>query len=149
MPIVKCNFANVIIGKTTIQKLLYTMLDLIETRNRHFREACLRVMARLDAKSNPSLRMVAELAAREPAPFYYCTFEYALRCLRVLRHGRLRMRTERRRAMWAELDSKVRARQERTGESVSEALARVLASSGASQFFISPERAYLLACQLF
>ena len=124
------------------------MLDLIETRNRHFREACRRVISRLGAGQEITPRIVAELAAREPAPFFYCTFDYALRCLRVVRHGRLSMRSPRRAAMWAELNSKVAERQALTGESLPEALSTVLSSCGASQFFISPARAYSLVCEL-
>lgn len=121
------------------------MLDLVNLRNRHFKEACRRVMAQSDRPLTTA--EIAARAASQPAPCYYCTYEYALRCIRVLRHGRLHVKEGRRARMWREIDGKTRLVQERHGISLPAALMRVLAECTASEFFISPQRAYILACQ--
>ena len=125
------------------------MFNLIETRNRHFRQVCRNIMEQAPAGQTFSTAELAGRAARHKAPCYYCTYEYALRSLRVLRHGRMAFREGRRLDMWREIDAKVSGRQARTGESLPVALANVLATSTASQFFISPRRAHALVCELF
>lgn len=117
------------------------MYSLVTLRNRHFLEAARRVVATVPAGHPVSLRYVASAAALEPAPCYYCTFEYALRMLRVLRHGRLHLRNDRRLALWKELDVRATRLMERHGYRLDFALANVLAAGHASQFFISPDRA--------
>lgn len=82
------------------------MYSLVTLRNRHFLEAARRVLSTLPAGRPVSLEHLASLTALEPAPCYYCTFEYALRMLRVLRHGRLKLRNDRRLALWEELNSR-------------------------------------------
>lgn len=117
------------------------MYYLITLRNRHFLEAARRVISSIPAGHPVSLRYVASQAALEPAPCYYCTYEYALRMLRVLRHGRLKLRNDRRLALWEELDRRAGRLMERHGYRLDFALANVLADGHASQFFISPARA--------
>ncbi|MCM1137771.1 MAG: hypothetical protein NC221_03550 [Duncaniella sp.] len=122
------------------------MLSLIETRNRHFMNACSEIIK--NTHSPLKLREVALQAAMSPAPHYYCTFEYALRMLRVLRHNRLKLRNDRRLALWKELLGKVEGLMERRGYKLTDALSHVLCSCSASQFFISPSTAYRLAYEV-
>lgn len=119
------------------------MLSLIETRNRHFMNACSEIIRTTRGPLN--LREVALRAAMSQAPHYYCTFEYALRMLRVLRHNRLKIRNDRRLTQWKELLGKVENLMRRRGYSMVDALSHVLSTSQASQFFISPTTAYRLA----
>lgn len=119
------------------------MLSLIETRNRHFMNACSEIIR--NARGPITLQEVALRAAMSPAPHYYCTYEYALRMLRVLRHNRLKLRNDRRLALWKELLGKVEGLMERGGYSMGESLSSVLSKGQASQFFISPSTAYRLA----
>ncbi len=91
---------------------------------------------------------VAMAAAKSPAPHYYCTFTYALRMLRVLRHGRIRLKRDRRLDMWEELDAKCSRYMERHGCRLPEALCNVLASESASEFFIAPTTALRLVQRL-
>ncbi len=124
------------------------MLSLIETRNRHFLTACREIIINLPSGKEINLADVAAKAAASPAPHYYCTYEYALRMLRVLRHGRLSLRRDRRRLLWEELNTKVSMLMARRGCRLPEALASVLASETASQFFISPSTALRLVQRL-
>lgn len=124
------------------------MLSLIETRNRHFLAACREIIINLPSGKEINLADVAAKAAASPAPHYYCTYEYALRMLRVLRHGRLSLRRDRRRLLWEELNTKVSMLMARRGCRLTEALASVLASETASQFFISPSTALRLVQRL-
>lgn len=124
------------------------MLSLIETRNRHFLAACREIIINLPSGKEINLADVAAKAAASPAPHYYCTYEYALRMLRVLRHGRLSLRRDRRRLLWEELNTKVSMLMARRGCRLPEALASVLASETASQFFISPSTALRLVQRL-
>ncbi|MBP3303762.1 MAG: hypothetical protein J6L68_02795 [Muribaculaceae bacterium] len=124
------------------------MMSLIETRNRHFLEACRRVMRNLPAGEEINITKVAMTAALSPAPHYYCTFMYALRMLRVLRHGRLALRRDRRLALWEELNVKCTAYMSRTGCKLPEALGYILASESASQYFIAPATALRLVQRL-
>ena len=124
------------------------MLSLIETRNRHFLDACRRIILSLPAGEEINLTRVAEEAAAGPAPHYYCTFTYALRMVRLLRHGRLPLRHDRRRMLWEELNIKTAIVQARRGCRLPEALAGVLASGSASQFFIAPTTALRLVQRL-
>ncbi|MDE5734561.1 MAG: hypothetical protein K2H83_05390 [Duncaniella sp.] len=125
------------------------MMNLIDTRNRHFITRCRQIMLDTPAGEPISRESVARRAAMSPAPCYYCTYEYALRMLRVLRHGRLPLRNDRRRAMFEEIDARVARLQElRPGTSLPTALAHVLAEGRASQYFISPATALSLAERL-
>ncbi|MCH5325719.1 MAG: hypothetical protein J1E29_00780 [Duncaniella sp.] len=125
------------------------MLTLIETRNRHFIDRCRAIIASSPRGYTISRAEVARMAAESPAPCYYCTFTYALRMLRLLRHGRLRLRRDRRLALWMEINTKVdRLLALRPGTSLPTALANVLAEGNASQFFISPATALSLAERL-
>lgn len=117
------------------------MYSLIALRNRHFLETARCVLSTIPAGHPVSLAYVATEASLQPAPCYYCTFEYALRMLRILRHGRLKLRNDRRLLLWQELDSRVSRLMDRHGYRLDFALANVLASGHASQFFISPARA--------
>ncbi|MDE6117622.1 MAG: hypothetical protein K2G33_08965 [Duncaniella sp.] len=114
---------------------------LIETRNRHFMEACHRLILSLDPKEPINVAEVAAKAAEMPAPHYYCTFDYALRMLRVLRHGRLKLRNDRRLAQWREINEKVDVVMKRRGCRLIEALTHVLTFEPASRFFITPSTA--------
>lgn len=144
-----CNFANVKNTTNTTNKMNeQSMLSLIETRNRHFLEACRRIIDSLPAGAHISLPEIAAKAAASPAPHYYCTFTYALRMLRLLRHGRLPLRNDRRRMMWEELNVKTAIVMARRGCRLPEALADVLASHSASRFFISSETALSLVYRL-
>lgn len=125
------------------------MLSLIETRNRHFIARCRQLMAETPAGTPISREDIARRAALSPAPCYYCSYEYALRVIRVLRHGRLPMRRDRRLAMYEEINGKINKLMERNPSySLPRALGHVLASASASQFFIAPATALTLAEKL-
>ncbi|MDE6378266.1 MAG: hypothetical protein K2K72_05935 [Duncaniella sp.] len=125
------------------------MMNFIESRNRHFIEAARRVIRELPAGESISIVEVARKAAMSRAPHYYCTYEYALRVLRVMAHGRLGMRRDRRRAMFEELRAKCdRYMEAHPGCRLPEALGYVLSSESASQFFISESTALRLVQQL-
>lgn len=124
------------------------MNNLIETRNRHFMEACHRLILNLDPKEPVNVAEIAAKAAAMPAPHYYCTFDYALRMLRVLRHGRLKLRNDRRLAQWCEINAKVDALMTRRGCGIIEALTHVLTFEHASRFFITPSTAIGLLYKL-
>lgn len=125
------------------------MLNLVDVRNRHFLAEVKRIIDSAAPGTVPDLQSVAARASLSPAPTYYCTYDYALRMLRVLRHGRLRLRRDRRYALWTELDAKASRIMERRGVSLPVALASVLASGHASQFFISPSTALKLVYRYF
>lgn len=120
------------------------MLNLIDTRNRHFLAAARRVLAALPAHRPINLADVAREAAMMPAPHYYCTYDYALRVLRVLRHGRLTLRTDRRLEMFTEINDKCQRYMDRHACRLPEALGYVLSGESASRFFISPSTALRL-----
>lgn len=124
------------------------MLSLIETRNRHFLEAARQVMNDYPPGRPYNFAIIAERAALSRAPHYYCTFDYALRMLRVLRHGRLRLRRDRRYEMWTEINDKCQALIDSRGMTLMEALTHVLAGESASQFFIAPSTALHLVQRL-
>ena len=124
------------------------MLSLIETRNRHFLDACRTIILNMPRGREINLAEVAAEAAMTPAPHYYCTYTYALRMLRVLRHGRMPLRRDRRLELWTELNEKCSRLMERRGCNLPEALSNVLASEGASQFFIAPSTALKLVQRL-
>ena len=124
------------------------MLTLIETRNRHFLESCRRIIRNTPPGEEINLMHVAMKAAKSPAPHYYCTFTYAQRMLRVLRHGRMKLRRDRRFELWTELDGKCERYMRRCGCRLPEALANVLAGESASQFFIAPSTALRLVQRL-
>ncbi len=113
------------------------------TRNRHFMEACRKV---LSESAGLTAAMVAERAAALPAPCYYITYGYALRRLRALRKqgDPSAGNPKGARALWAELHLRVDALSRRHGISDSEALARVLAEGRASSFFLAPRSALRL-----
>lgn len=113
------------------------MLSLIETRDRHFRQACRRVILDLPAGASFTLDEIIERAIHSPAPYFYCTYEYALRMIRVLRHGRIRLRRDRRLRQWTELSARCLELEEKRGMSLANALTHVLATGKASEFFIS------------
>lgn len=124
------------------------MLSLIETRNRHFLEACMRINPMILSSDSANLSEVAVQAALSPAPHYYCTFDYALRVLRVLRHGRLKLRNDRRLAQWMEINGKVDKLIAAKGYSLIQALTHVLSFDHASQFFMTPASAVGLLYKL-
>lgn len=117
------------------------MLSLIQLRNRHFMLAVRSIVESHPDGKNLDLDTVASLASIRQAPCYYCTYNYALRVLRVLRHGRLRLRRDRRYALWREINDRVDRLIEVRGITLPEALANVLADGCASQFFIAPSTA--------
>ena len=121
------------------------MLSLVTLRNRHFLNSVRSILLSLPAGVQPDIEAVAAKAAMSGAPAYYCTYDYALRMLRVLRHGRLKLRRNRRLELWSELNVRVSRLMESREMSLPTALANVLASGGASQFFISPVTAANLA----
>lgn len=125
------------------------MNALIDTRNRHFLEACERRIRALAPHEEINLARLAYQASTSPAPHYYCTFTYAMRMLRVLRHGRLPIRRDRRLAMWEEINSKCDRYMERHGCNLPQALGYVLATERASQFFIAPTTAHRLVQRLW
>lgn len=121
------------------------MLNLVTLRNRHFLIAVSKLLAAIPAGTPVDIDAVAAKAALSPAPAYYCTYDYALRVLRVLRHGRLTLRRDRRLELWTELNARASHLMEKRGVRLPEALANVLADGCASQFFISPATASTLA----
>lgn len=121
------------------------MLSLLSIRNRHFLTAVRSILLSLPAGSPIDIEAVAAKAALSPAPAYYCTFDYALRMLRVLRHGRLTLRRDRRLELWTELNRRVSRLMESRSMTLPEALANVLSAGHASQFFIAPATAASLA----
>ena len=129
--------------------IAYFMNALIETRNRHFLEACERMIRLLPPHEEINLARLAYLASTSPAPHYYCTFTYAMRMLRVLRHGRMPIRRDRRRTMWEEINAKCDHYMERRGCNLPQALAYVLATERASQFFIAATTAHRLVQKLW
>lgn len=124
------------------------MSNLMNLRDRHFMDACREIIKNLDPTMEINMREVAQRAAMSPAPHYYCTFEYALRMIRVLRHGRLKLRNDRRLMMWKELNSKADGLMKRQGYTLIEALSHILASEPASQFFITPGTALRIEYRL-
>lgn len=124
------------------------MLTLIETRNRHFLESCRRIIRNMPPGEEINLMRVAMEAAQSPAPHYYCTFAYALRMLRVLRHGRMKLRRDRRLELWTELNVKCDRYMRRYSCSLPEALSNVLAGESASKFFIASSTALRLVQKL-
>lgn len=135
-------FAFTLHHKNSYKKVT-TMQSLIETRDRHFLNVCRKII-RDHYPAKLTLREVAERAVMSPAPHYYCTFEYALRMLRVMRHGRLKLRNDRRLEMWKEINTKVEKLMRRQGYSLIDALSNVLAGEPASRFFITPDTAFRL-----
>lgn len=125
------------------------MMSMIETRNRHFLDAARRVMKTIPAGHSVDISYVARKAAASSAPHYYCTYAYALRVIRVLRHGRMAMRRDRRLEMFSEINDKCeRLMAQQPGLKLTDALAFVLASERASQFFIAGSTAVKLVQQL-
>lgn len=125
------------------------MMNLIETRNRHFMEAARRVIKELPAGRAINIAEVAARAAASRAPHYYCTFDYALRVIRVMKHGRLAVRRDRRRDMFEELRAKCDLYMDsHPGCRLPEALGYILSTESASQFFISPSTALRLVQEL-
>jgi len=124
------------------------MLSLIDTRNRHFLESCRNIIRNLPPDEEINLTRVAVMASKSPAPHYYCTFTYALRMLRVLRHGRMALKRDRRLDMWTELNGKCTRYMARHGCNLPEALGYVLASESASEYFIAPDTALRLVQRL-
>lgn len=125
------------------------MNALIKTRNRHFLEVCKRKMRALGLHEEINLARLAYQASVSPAPHYYCTFTYAIRMLRVLRHGRMPIRRDRRLAMWREINEKCDRYMASRECSLPQALANVLATERASQFFIAPATAHRLVQRLW
>ena len=124
-------------------------MSMIEMRNRHFLDAARRVMKTIPAGHSVDISYVARKAASSPAPHYYCTYEYALRVLRVLRHGRMPMRRDRRLEMFNEINDKCsQLMAQQPGLHLPDALTFVLASERASQFFIAGATAEKLVQQL-
>ncbi|MDE6080554.1 MAG: hypothetical protein K2G35_10890 [Duncaniella sp.] len=117
------------------------MLSFVDTRDRHFRAACRRIINELPAGETLTLDELIEKAIHTEAPHYYCTYEYALRMVRVLRHGRLEVRRDRRHELWCELSARCQQLEEKKGWTLPHALSHVLATGRATQFFITPERA--------
>ena len=113
------------------------MLSLIETRNRHFLNACRQALVNYPKGEVICLETLIDRAIHSEAPHYYCTYTYALRMIRVLRHGRLRLRRDRRYLQWEELSDRCRRLEESREWSLPRALAHVLARGKASQFFIA------------
>ncbi len=124
------------------------MLALVETRDRHFLKVCRSIIKSLPPEEPINMLTVAQRAIMCPAPHYYCTYTYALRVLRVLRHGRLPMRRDRRLDMWREINNKVQRVMDRRGVPLGDALAYVLAFEGSSRFFIAPSTALRLVQKL-
>lgn len=125
------------------------MLTLIDLRNRHFIAEVKRIMDSATPGAALDLSRVAAQAALSPAPAYYCTYDYALRMLRVLRHGRLRLSRDRRYALWLELNARSERLMQSRGVNLPTALASVLADGHASQYFIAPTTALKLVYRYF
>ncbi len=121
------------------------MLSLVETRNRHFMEMCRRVMASIPPYEEIRISEVARMAANQEAPFYYVTYTYALRVLRVMRHGHIKMQNDRRAQMFREIMKRCEKKMIRYDCDLAGALTMVLAEGRASQFFISDSTAERLA----
>lgn len=119
------------------------MLDLVDRRNRDF---ALRVAEITSiGKGSLSIEEIADAARKSAAPCYYATYSYALRMTSLVIAGRLPVKNTRRNRMWHEFAAKVRKRMERSGCRYTHAIAYVLASATASEFFISHDRALTLA----
>lgn len=140
-----CQYKTVIL---TFSKYFF-MLSLIETRNRHFMAVCRSIVRNLPKGERVDLAQVAMRAAKSEAPHYYCTYAYALRMLRVLRHGCLTLKRDRRYRQWEELNGKCERLMARRGCKLPEALCHVLASERASEFFIAPATALKLAQRMW
>lgn len=126
----------------------YEMLTFLEDRDRHFLAALRKAISSLPAGEKIDIEALAMRVANSPAPAYYCTYPYALRMVRVLRHGRLTLRRDRRLALWTELNERASRLMRLRGIRLPHALATVLADGHASQFFISEATAVSLARQL-
>lgn len=114
------------------------MLNLIDTRNRHFIARCREIIT-----SSPvplTLDEVAARAIRSAAPSYYASYDIARRTVTELRLGHYSGTNPLRRAMWEEFERKVAAREQR-GQRIDRAVATVLSDAVASSFFISHARA--------
>ncbi|MCM1077058.1 MAG: hypothetical protein NC411_06835 [Bacteroides sp.] len=120
------------------------MLSLLDLRDSHFITVAGSIIRKLPAGTHVDIESIARQASQSPAPMYYCTYDYALRMLRVLRHGRLTLRRDRRLKQWEELNERVSRLMEKRAIRLPEALANVLAEGNASQFFISPSTASTL-----
>lgn len=111
-------------------------------RNRHFMDACRRVMKADNGHLTSAI--IAQQAAMTRAPHYYISFNYALRILRRMRRGYAHRTGNEAGAMWREIDERVFNLEHRHHISDSEALARVLAEGNASSFFLRPATALRL-----
>ena len=118
------------------------MLDLIEMRNQDFLNCCRRV-----ADSSPKPIKTADIAlkAAQCKPRgYYLTCDYAVKRLRMRRASHRRQPDTGSGRRWAELDSRVAARQQRRGLSLSRAVADELRESAPTSFHMSPTYAVRL-----
>lgn len=112
-------------------------------RDRHFLQSCRRVIS--ESSKPLTAAEVAVEAALAPAPEFYVSYCYALKRLRMYRRrGVDSIPTEGASAVFRELDRRVSARMERTGDTDSQALAHVLAYGHAPCFYLRPSAAIYL-----
>lgn len=116
---------------------------LSELRHRDFLSACRRVIA--ESTSPLTAAQVAEKAAKSPAPWFYVSYQHALRRIRFLeRHGFNDVSTSETRKLYDELYRRVRRLMQSRGISDADALAAVLAAGNAPEFYFTPGSAAYL-----
>ena len=116
------------------------MLNHIMCRNRDLMAA---VRAEMAARGSETFELneVMEKVVNSPAPYYYVSYDYALKRVRQAKHGKLPAgMAEIRRRQWEEIAGKVTKLMEVSGLKLSEALTRVIMFESASSFFITAAR---------
>lgn len=115
------------------------MLTHIKQRNRDLMRAIRREMT--DSPTGTPLLTVIERAVSSPAPRFYVSFDTALKAVGRTISGNRACTDPRKQRQWHELSALVTALTEQQPMPLTEAVARVLTSSEAPSFFISPARA--------
>ena len=119
------------------------MFENIRQRNTDLMQAIRTAKRRLSAGAGGGMTTmdVMRLAVTLPAPGYYVAFDTALRATGEVLRGKRATGSELRQRQWEEIAAKVRREMERGNLRLTEAVARVITTGGASRFFISPTRA--------
>lgn len=115
----------------------HTFTTLTWQRDADFYSACCRRLAN-PAESYESTRALVKATLHQPAPQFYLTHSSALRRLRDMRRRGYSPTYRSKQQMWADLDERVAAVEQRHGISLSAALMRVLSDFKAPRFYISP-----------
>lgn len=116
-------------------------------RNRHFMEACRRVIA--ESPTPLTAEQIAFTAARRPAPAFYVSYGQALRRIRDYRknHGGNFPR-EGAMSVYAELNERTKRKMHACRIPETQALSQVLADGNAPCFFMKPRAAAFLYYRL-